>query len=500
MNSDISALFTIFGATGDLAHRKLYPSLFRLYKKGYIKENFAVIGTARREWSDDYFREVVADSIQDLVEDGDNVEDFTEHFYYISHNVKDAEHYAALKTLSENLDEKYTLNGNRIFYLAMAPEFFGIIADMLKTKNLLTENGFNRLIIEKPFGTDFESAQALNEQLRQSFKEDQIFRIDHYLGKEMVQNISAVRFSNMIFESLWNNKYIQNVQITLSETVGVEDRGEYYDRTGALRDMVQNHILQIVALLAMEPPISLNGEDVRNEKIKALRSIRLYDNPLDVKENFLRAQYDTNKEQDEAGYLDEPNVASDSKTETFVAGKIMVDNFRWAGVPFYIRTGKKMAQKETYIHVEFKHVSMNLFPTENVENKAEPNILTIHISPQEGFSLRLNTKRVGQGTEMKNVRMHQILDEETLANSPEAYERLLLDSMNGDTTNFTHWQEVEQSWKFIDYIRRAWDEDPDKPHLYQSGSMGPQASYDLLKKDDFKWIEFNWDPNKKSDY
>lgn len=495
MNTEISALLTIFGATGDLAHRKLYPSLFRLFKKGYLKNNFAVIGTARREWTNEYFHEVIADSVQDLAESQDEIEQFTSHFYYISHNVKDAAHYEELKHLSEQLDEKYKLDGNRIFYLAMAPEFFGIIGDMLKNKGLLTENGFNRLIIEKPFGHDLETARELNEQLSRSFNEDQIYRIDHYLGKEMIQNISAVRFSNMIFEALWNNKYIDNVQITLAETVGVEDRGDYYNRTGALRDMVQNHVLQIVALLVMEPPVSLEGEDVRNEKIKALRSLRLYETAEEVKKNFIRGQYIAGD--DLVGYRDEPKVDPDSTTETYVAGKIHIDNFRWAGVPFYIRTGKRMAQKETYIHVQFKHMAMNLFPSEDVKEVAEPNILTIHISPQEGFSLRLNAKRVGQGMEMKNIRMHQIFDEKTQANSPEAYERLLLDCLNGDPTNFTHWQEVEQSWKYVDYIRQAWDEDTSEPCFYESGSMGPKESYELLKRDGFSWTEFNWDPNKE---
>ena len=499
MITENSALFTIFGATGDLAHRKLYPSLFRLFKKGYIKKNFAVIGTARREWTNEYFHEVISDSVKDLAENEEQLKEFTSHFYYISHNVKDAEHYVELKSLSEKLDEKYSLKGNRIFYLAMAPQFFGIIADMLKNKNLLTKKGFNRLIIEKPFGSDLESATKLNEQLRHSFDEDQIYRIDHYLGKEMVQNISAVRFSNMIFEALWNSKYIDNVQITLSETVGVEDRGDYYDQNGALRDMVQNHVLQILALLVMEPPMSLDGRDIRAEKIKALRSLRLYTTPEEVERNFVRGQYISNNKGENA-YLQEPKVEPDSQTETFVAGKIHVDNFRWAGVPFYIRTGKRMAQKETYIHVQFKHVAMNIFPSENVEEVAEPHILTIHISPLEGFSLRLNTKKIGQGTEMKNIRMHQIFDEKTQANSPEAYERLLLDCLQGDPTNFTHWQEVEQSWRFVDNIRRAWDELPCQPYEYESGTMGPKESYELLEKDNFHWIEFNWNPKKGENY
>lgn len=492
MNSENSALFTIFGATGDLAYRKLYPSLFRLYKKGFLQESFAVIGTARRPWTDEHYHEVVKESIRGLAEEGDDVDAFASHFYYISHNVNDSEHYVALKTLSEDLDHKYNLQGNRIFYLAMSPEFFGTIADKLKEKELLTSTGFNRLIIEKPFGRDLETASKLNEQLRHSFNEDQIYRIDHYLGKEMIQNISAVRFSNMIFEALWNNKYIDNIQITLSEEVGVEDRGVYYDNNGALRDMLQNHILQMVALLVMEPPISLEGEDVRNEKIKALRSLRLHDSIEEVNRNFIRAQYTAKEDEGVVGYREEPKVNPESTTETFVAGKITVDNFRWAGVPFYVRTGKRMAQKETFIHVQFKHMPMDIFPSEGVEEVAEPNILTIHISPLEGFSLRLNAKRVGQGTELKNLRMHHILDEKTQANSPEAYERLLLDSLNGDPTNFTHWKEVEQSWRYVDQIRKFWDQDASDLLTYDAGTMGPKESYELLEKDGFSWIEFNW--------
>jgi len=490
-----TALFTIFGATGDLAHRKLYPSLFRLYKKGFIKDSFAVIGTARRDWTDAYYHEVVLDSIKDIIEDQDEANEFASHFYYLSHNVTDSAHYVHLKDLSENLDKKYSLQGNRLFYLAMAPEFFGIIAERLKAEGLITEDGFNRLIIEKPFGRDYESADQLNKQLRRSFEENQIFRIDHYLGKEMVQNISAVRFSNMIFESLWNSKYIDNVQITLSETVGVEDRGGYYDNNGALRDMVQNHILQIVALLVMEPPLSLKGEDIRNEKIKALRSLRLYDTPEEVNRNFIRAQYAGNAEEGLVGYRQEPNVNPASITETFVSGRIQVDNFRWKGVPFYIRTGKQLASKETYIHIQFKHVAMNIFPTENVNEVAEPNVLTIHISPLEGFSLRLNSKRVGQGTEMKNIHMHHIYDEDTQLNSPEAYERLLLDCLNGDPTNFSHWDEVSQSWHFVDLIRKVWDEqDASSGSLfeYESHTMGPKESDELLAKEGFHWNQFNW--------
>lgn len=248
MNQEKTALFTIFGGTGDLAKRKLYPSLYRLYKKGFLKEHFAVIGTARREWTNDYYREIVMETIKDLADSTEEATKFASHFYYQAHNVTDTEHYSELKELSTKLDEKYQLENNRIYYLAMSPNFFGTITEHLKAEKLITNDGFNRLIIEKPFGHDYESAAILNDQIRASFHENQIYRIDHYLGKEMIQNISAVRFANAIFESMWNNRYIDNIQITLSESIGVEERGGYYETSGALRDMVQNHILQVVSL------------------------------------------------------------------------------------------------------------------------------------------------------------------------------------------------------------------------------------------------------------
>ncbi|MDT2011304.1 glucose-6-phosphate dehydrogenase [Carnobacterium divergens] len=491
MNQEKTALFTIFGGTGDLAKRKLYPSLYRLYKKGFLKEHFAVIGTARREWTNDYYREIVMETIKDLADSTEEATKFASHFYYQAHNVTDTEHYSELKELSTKLDEKYQLENNRIYYLAMSPNFFGTITEHLKAEELITDDGFNRLIIEKPFGHDYESAAILNDQIRASFHENQIYRIDHYLGKEMIQNISAVRFANAIFESMWNNRYIDNIQITLSESIGVEERGGYYETSGALRDMVQNHILQVVSLLAMEPPIELKDEEIREEKIKALRSVRIF-KPEEVRHYFVRGQYGASTVHDEKslGYREEQNVDPASQTETFVAGKVMIDNFRWAGVPFYIRTGKKLREKGTQINIQFKGMPLNLF-SEDHTTPQEPNVLTIYIQPTEGFSLQLNSKKIGQGLETELLNLKHKNSAETSANSPEAYEKLILDCLNGDSTNFTHWDEVAQSWKFVDVIRQAWDkETPEFPN-YPSGSMGPVCSDQLLEKDGFKWF---WNP------
>ena len=307
--SEQHVLITLFGATGDLAHRKLYPAIFRLFQKGFIKNHFAVIGTARREWTDNYFRDVVKQSVQSLVKSEEELNEFLSHFYYQPHNVNDTHHYVVLKELSERLDETYQINGNRVFYLAMAPNFFGTITEHLKAEQLLTPNGYNRLIIEKPFGKDFASAQELNHQLRQSFDENQIYRIDHYLGKEMIQNISAVRFANRVFEALWNKENIDHVQISLLEQVSVEERGGYYDTSGALRDMVQNHILQILALVAMEPPVSFG--DIRKNKIKVLEQLRPYTSE-EVKENFVRGQYGPSEDGLKPGYREDANVEDNS--------------------------------------------------------------------------------------------------------------------------------------------------------------------------------------------
>ena len=479
-------LITFFGATGDLASRKLYPALFRLFQKGFIRNHFAVIGTARREWTDEHFREVVVKSVQSLTEDVNQAEEFASHFYYQAHNVTDTHHYVVLKELSEKLDQQYGIEGNRIFYLAMAPSFFGTITQHLKDEALLTDHGYNRLIIEKPFGKDYESAQILNEQLRHSFDENQIYRIDHYLGKEMIQNITAVRFANRVFETMWNRDHIDNVQITLAEQVGVEERGGYYETSGALRDMVQNHILQILALVAMEPPQSF--EAVRQNKINVLEQLRHY-SPEEVSKNFVRGQYGPSLDGSLPGYRQDQNVSDDSNMETYVAGKVFIDNERWKDVPFYVRTGKSLDSKTTVIDVVFKEADSPLFENET-KGKCPSNRISIHITPKEGFCFVINSKAVGNSYGLQTSHLEKIFDKNFGLSSPEAYERLILDCMEGDMTNFTHWEEVAASWKFVDRIRQAWDNESSVQFPnYPAGSSGPQESFDLLAQDGRCWVQ-----------
>ena len=479
-------LITFFGATGDLASRKLYPALFRLFQKGFIRNHFAVIGTARREWTDEHFREVVVKSVQSLTEDVNQAEEFASHFYYQAHNVTDTHHYVVLKELSEKLDQQYGIEGNRIFYLAMAPSFFGTITQHLKDEALLTDHGYNRLIIEKPFGKDYESAQILNEQLRHSFDENQIYRIDHYLGKEMIQNITAVRFANRVFETMWNREHIDNVQITLAEQVGVEERGGYYETSGALRDMVQNHILQILALVAMEPPQSF--EAVRQNKINVLEQLRHY-SPDEVAKNFVRGQYGPSLDGNLPGYRQDQNVSDDSNMETYVAGKVFIDNERWKDVPFYVRTGKSLNSKTTVIDVVFKEADSPLFEHET-KGKCPSNRISIHITPKEGFCFVINSKAVGNSYGLQTSHLEKIFDKNFGLSSPEAYERLILDCMEGDMTNFTHWEEVAASWKFVDRIRQAWDAESSVQFPnYPAGSSGPQESFDLLAQDGRCWVQ-----------
>lgn len=480
MNEE-KALFIIFGGTGDLARRKLYPALFNLFLKGYLKKHFAVIGTARRPWTDEHYREVIHESLEDDGSaegiDSDVIDEFAGHFYYQSHNVNDTEHYETLRKLAEKLDQKYSIGGNRIFYLAMSPRFFGTIAKHLKTQKVVTEDGYNRLVIEKPFGRDEKSAIELNSQLAKYFPESSIFRIDHYLGKEMVQNISALRFGNNILASLWNSRYIDNIQITLSESLGVEERAGYYETAGALRDMVQNHIMQIVSLLTMNAPVSFNGHDIRKEKASALKALKIY-TPEEVKANFVRGQYGPGNGM--KGYRQEDKIADDSTIETFVAGKVIVDNMNFAGVPIYVRTGKRLAEKTSRIDIVFKKMPANIFKDLNIKQ----NILTISIDPDESVTLHVNDKKLAPGYQIDQIPLVY----RPAGKSPDGYEKLFHDVLVGDPTNFASWHCVKYSWHFVDAIRQAWDaEKPDFPN-YVPGSMGPKAADELLAKDGKHWI------------
>ncbi|MEC0729304.1 glucose-6-phosphate dehydrogenase [Bacillus spizizenii] len=483
-NQQPKAVIVIFGATGDLAKRKLYPSIHRLYQNGQIGEEFAVVGVGRRPWSNEDLRQTVKTSISSSADK--HIDDFTSHFYYHPFDVTNPGSYQELNVLLNQLEDTYQIPNNRMFYLAMAPEFFGTIAKTLKSEGVTATTGWSRLVIEKPFGHDLPSAQALNKEIREAFTEDQIYRIDHYLGKQMVQNIEVIRFANAIFEPLWTNRYISNIQITSSESLGVEDRARYYEKSGALRDMVQNHIMQMVALLAMEPPIKLNTEEIRSEKVKVLRALR----PIakdEVDEYFVRGQYQAGEIDGVPvpAYTDEDNVAPDSNTETFVAGKLLIDNFRWAGVPFYIRTGKRMKEKSTKIVVQFKDIPMNLYYGN--ENNMNPNLLVIHIQPDEGITLYLNAKKIGGAAHAQPIKLDYCSNCNDELNTPEAYEKLIHDCLLGDATNFAHWDEVALSWNFVDSISETWAANKILSPNYESGSMGPKESDDLLAKDGLHW-------------
>ena len=364
-----------------------------MFQQDNLDEHIAIIGIGRRDYSNEEFRDQVKSSIQKHVKDTNRIDEFMNHVFYHKTDVSDERSYESLLQFSNQLDKELGLQGNRLFYLAMAPQFFGVISDFLKSSGLTNTKGFKRLVIEKPFGSDLKSAESLNNQIRRSFKEEEIYRIDHYLGKDMVQNIEVLRFANAMFEPLWNNKYISNIQVTSSEILGVEDRGGYYESSGALKDMVQNHMLQMVALLAMEAPISLNSEDIRAEKVKVLKSLRQF-KPEEVRKNFVRGQYGkgTIEGKEVKSYREEDRVAEDSNTPTFVSGKLTIDNFRWAGVPFYIRTGKRMKSKSIQVVVEFKEVPMNLYY--ETDKLLDSNLLVINIQPNEGVSLHLNAKKI----------------------------------------------------------------------------------------------------------
>ncbi len=489
-NFELSYTMVIFGGTGDLAHRKLLPAVYNLKHEKMLPEDFAIVAIGRQNKTNDGYREEIYNSIKQFSRLDIDIEiwnSLKNRIYYRRMDFLAAETYQELNKYLSEVDKKHKINGNRMYYMAVAPEYFKSIVENLNSFCMTQKaDSWNRVVIEKPFGRDLSSAKYLNDKIVKVFKEENTYRIDHYLGKEMLQNIMVIRFANMLFEPLWNNKYIDHIQISSSETVGVENRGGYYEKAGAMRDMVQSHMLQLLSLIAMEPPNDLETKSIRDEKVKVLKSLRKIKTEA-IKENVVRGQYGPSESEDERilGYREEKKVSLDSNTETFVALKINIQNFRWSGVPFYIRTGKRMKKKSTEIIVQFKSMQSILYFE---EKEVLPNMLVIKIQPTEGIFLQFNAKEPGTHRNIIPVQMDFCQNCQVGINSPEAYERLLSDVLKGDTTLFTRWDEVEYAWKFVDQILESWnDNDPVFPN-YEPGSWGPEGSNMLLQKDVRNWI------------
>lgn len=475
----------IFGASGDLTKRKLIPALFDLYEQDLLPENFAVLGASRTALSDEEFRQKTDEFLPTDKETGE----FKKLLFYEPVSPNKPEDFKKLKLRLEKLEKEKNIAPNFIFYLSTPPSVYEIIAQNLAEQNLSkSDKFFRRLIVEKPFGTDLESAQKLNKDLLHFFDENQVYRIDHYLGKESVQNMLVTRFANGIFEPLWNRNFIDRVEITSAESLGVEGRGGYYDHSGALRDMLQNHLLQLVGFVAMEPPVVVDADAIRNEIVKVFQSLRpIKENQ--VSEYVIRGQYisSTIKGQKVKGYREEPGVDPNSRTETFVAMKFFIDNWRWGGVPFFIRTGKKLPARVTEIVIHFKQVPHHLFNSIGIPGP-ENNQLIIRIQPDEGILLKFRMKTPGAGFHVQTVNMDFHYSDLAEIRLPSAYERLLLDCMQGDATLYSRGDAVEEAWKFVQPILNAWDINPDIPvYGYPAGTWGPESADKLIKKGQWRY-------------
>ena len=474
----------IFGASGDLTHRKLIPALYNLYKIGRLSENFSVLGVARSELNDETFREKMREALINNEETTpDTLDAFCSHLYYQAVNTSDAQDYGKLVPRLDDLHDKYKTCGNTLYYMSTPPSLYGVIPECLAAHGLNTEEyGWKRIIVEKPFGYDEKTAQALDVQIHRFFEEHQIYRIDHYLGKETVQNLLVLRFSNGWFEPLWNRNFIDYVEITGAESIGVEERGGYYDGSGAMRDMFQNHLLQVLAMVAMEPPAIINANSMRDEVAKVMHSLR----PLtaeDMEHNLVLGQYtaaEINGKM-ENGYLEEKGVPSDSRTETYIALRCEIENWRWAGVPFYVRTGKRLPARVTEIVIHFKTTPHPVFSQNAPENK-----LIIRIQPDEAISMRFGLKKPGAGFEAKEVSMDFRYADLAGAQVLTAYERLLLDAMKGDATLFARTDAVHAAWKFVQPIL-DYKANGGRIHEYEAGTWGPVAADKLIAKQGKVW-------------
>src|SRR6201988_4866450 len=486
----------IFGATGDLTHRKLIPALYNLAADGDLPQGMHVIGFARRDKTDGVFRQELEEAAKKFSRrpiDKALWNSFASSIYYHRSEFGDLEGYRRLRERLDGLDKEKGGTGNRLFYLSAGPDQFDTILTNLKASSLAESSGGRgaRVIVEKPFGTDLATAEHLNEIVRNSFDESSTFRIDHFLGKETAQNIMVLRFANALFEHLWNERYIDHVQITASEQLGIENRAGYYEGAGALRDMVQNHLLQLLCLIAMEPPTDLSADSIRDEKVKVLRSLRRIRGET-VFKNVVRGQYTDGSIDGEtvAGYRREKNVNPGSMTETYAGLKILIDNWRWAGVPFYVRVGKRLPKSGTEIGIHFKNAPGVLFNRDQANGlDGAQNVLVIRIQPDEGVSLRIQSKVPGASVRIQPVKMDFRYGTSFGKASPEAYERLLLDAMAGDATLFARRDEVEEAWRFIDDIEAAWRDHGREKNLafYPAGSWGPAESDALIEQDARGW-------------
>jgi glucose-6-phosphate 1-dehydrogenase len=475
----------IFGASGDLTQRKLLPAIYSLAYRRLLPEKFGVVGVARSEMSDDEFRQRMEAAIREHARDPfrqDVWDGLAQGMRYVSTEFDKDAGEEDLDRCLEQLDEERGTAGNRLVYFAVPPAAIAMIVKELAPRRRTTP-GWVRLVIEKPFGHDLDSARSLTALLQRYFVEEEIFRIDHYLGKETVQNMLALRFSNGIFEPIWNRQFVEHVQITVAETIGIENRAGYYEQAGAIRDIFQNHLLQLLALTAMEPPIDFTSEQVRNEKVKVLRALHT-PGPKSV----VRGQYGRGYVEGEEvpGYREEPGVGHDSMTETFVAAKLYVDNWRWADTPFYVRMGKRLARRETTIAIEFKSAPHPPFEEAATEG-LKPNVLVVHVQPDEGVSLAIGAKVPGAGLTIRNVHMDFLYGGAFRTGLPEAYERLILDAMLGDQTLFTRTDEVEEQWSLVDAVVAAWRRDRPAFPNYSAGTWGPASAEDLIQRDGRAW-------------
>jgi len=480
----------IFGALGDLTQRKLIPALYSLAHDGLLPAGQTILGFARAEVSDEQFRETMKDACNEHARtrpvDDAVWENFARGLFYVKGEFGDPAAYDRLQERLEEFDRTRGTGGRRIFYLAVPPDFFGPIADTLRDKGLVNEPEgdapYTRVIVEKPFGHDLASARALNQVAVSAFRERQVFRIDHYLGKETVQNLLVLRFANGIFEPFWNRQYIDHVQLTVAESIGVEKRGNYFESAGIARDILQNHMLQLVSLVAMEPPVAFEADAVRDEKVKVLRALR----PIDIAET-VRGQYAEGSILGEsaAAYRAEEKVAAESQTETYAAVKTYIDNWRWADVPFYLRAGKRLPKRVTDISIHFRPAPYPLFSRAGLRMHA--NVLTIRIQPDEGISLKFESKLPGPTVRTAPVSMEFRYATSFGAEAPEAYERLLLETMLGDATLFARRDEIETAWAWLDPLLQQWRENTAPLHFYPAGTWGPDAADELIERDGRKW-------------